>query len=87
MIDAPARVRHLKGVVNSEQVPERCYSDVADGSSGNRKLAIGCVFCAYKKKCWSDANGGKGLRAFQYSNGVRYLTTVAKTPNVDEVDV
>lgn len=87
MIDAPARVRHLKGVVNSEQVPERCYSDVADGASGNRKLAIGCVFCAYKKKCWSDANGGKGLRAFQYSNGVRYLTTVAKTPNVDEVDV
>lgn len=87
MIDAPARVRHLQGMVKSSVAPERCYSDAKDGESGNRKLAIGCVFCPYKKKCWADANGGAGLRAFKYSNGVRYLTTVAKTPNVEELEL
>lgn len=87
MIDAPARVRHLQGMVKSSVAPARCYSDAKDGESGNRKLAIGCVFCPYKKKCWADANGGAGLRAFKYSNGVRYLTTVAKTPNVEELEL
>ena len=87
MIDAPARVRHLKGMVQSETVPARCYNDAKDGESGNRKLAIGCVFCPYKKKCWADANGGAGLRAFKYSNGVRYMTQVAKTPNVEELEI
>ena len=85
MIDAPARVRELKKLETMDTVPERCYSDEEDGASGNRKLAIGCVFCGYKKECWADANNGKGLRAFQYSNGVRYLTQVHKTPNVDEI--
>ena len=85
MIDAPARVRELKQVEKMETAPERCYSDEPDGASGNRKLAIGCVFCAFKNTCWSDANGGKGLRSFQYSNGVRYLTHVEKTPNVEEI--
>lgn len=87
MIDAPARVRHLKGVVKEGQAPARCYSDAKDGESGNRKLAIGCVFCPYKKKCWADANNGSGLRAFKYSNGVRYLTQVAKTPQVEELEL
>jgi len=87
MIDAPSRVNHLKDVVSKDTPPARCYGDLEDGKSGNRKLAIGCVFCSFKKKCWADANGGHGLRAFQYSNGVRYLTTVAKTPDVEEVQV
>jgi hypothetical protein len=87
MIDAPSRVRHLKQVAETETPPERCYGDTADGTSGNRKLAVGCVFCPYKHTCWSDANGGRGLRAFQYSNGVRYLTQVSKTPNVEELSI
>jgi hypothetical protein len=49
------------------------------------KLAIGCVFCGYKEHCWSDANQGKGLRKFKYSTGIRYLTQVHKTPDVEEV--
>jgi hypothetical protein len=85
MIDAPSRVRALKDVVQMETPPDKCYSDTADGTSGNRKLVIGCVFCAYKKKCWKDANNGEGLRAFKYSNGVRYLTNVARTPDVEEI--
>jgi len=85
MIDAPSRVRVLKDVVKMETPPEKCYTDTADGTSGNRKLVIGCVFCAYKKECWKDANNGEGLRAFKYSNGVRYLTNVARTPDVEEI--
>ncbi len=56
-----------------------------DGASGNRKLAIGCLYCSHKRTCWSDANQGKGLRVFQYAKGYRFLTNVAKEPNVDEV--
>jgi hypothetical protein len=85
MIDAPSRVRALKDVVQMETAPDKCYSDTADGTSGNRKLVIGCVFCPYKKECWKDANNGAGLRAFKYSNGIRYLTTVARTPDVEEI--
>ena len=87
MIDAPSRVSYLKDMVTKDAAPARCYDTIADGKSGNRKLAIGCVFCSFKKKCWADANGGQGLRAFKYSNGVRYLATVAKTPDVEEVQV
>ena len=87
MIDAPSRVSYLKDMVTKDAAPARCYDTIADGKSGNRKLAVGCVFCGFKKKCWADANGGQGLRAFKYSNGVRYLTTVAKTPDVEEVQV
>ncbi len=79
MIDASKRINFLKGVTASDTPPERCYNDVPDGTSGNRKLAIGCVFCSYKTKCWDN------LRAFKYSNGVRYLTKVARVPDVEEI--
>jgi len=35
--------------------------------------------------CWSDANQGKGIRTFKYSNGTRELVQVVKTPDVEEV--
>ena len=85
MINAGTRVKNLKKIVSSPTVPDRCYNDVPDGKSGNYKLAIGCVYCKHKKECWSDANNGKGLRAFQYANGKRFLTKVSKTPEVREV--
>lgn len=87
MINAGDRINELKQVVDKDTPPPRCYSDEADGASGNRKLAIGCVYCPFKKSCWSDANGGMGLRGFKYSNGIRYLTVTAKIPNVEEVAV
>lgn len=85
MINAKERVQYLKGVLDSKTVPDRCYSDIPEGVSGNRKLAIGCVFCPHKRECWSDANGGKGLRAFKYEKGATYLTNVAKEPRVEEI--
>lgn len=85
MINATDRIKNVKNFVKSSVAPERCYPDEEDGKSGNRKLAVGCIYCPYKDDCWKDANGGQGLRKFKYSNGIRYLTTVAKTPDVPEV--
>jgi hypothetical protein len=78
------RISVLREVVSQEPPPPRCYDDIPEGKSGNRKLAIGCSYCAFKDDCWSDANGGKGLRKFFYSRGPVWLTEVKKEPKVDE---
>ena len=75
------RIKNIKKVVKAETPPERCYETVADGKSGNMKLAVGCSYCAYKHECW-----GKDLRTFIYSTGPRYLTEVKFIPSVLEVD-
>jgi hypothetical protein len=85
MINAKERIDYLKGAMDKANPPNRCYDDVPDGASGNRKLAFGCFYCEHKRTCWSDANEGKGLRVFNYANGNRYLTQVKKAPNVEEV--
>ena len=85
MINAKERVQYLKGALESKTIPDRCYSDIPEGVSGNRKLAIGCVFCPHKRECWSDANNGQGLRAFKYEKGPTYLTQVSKEPRVEEI--
>ena len=85
MINAKERIDYLKGAMEQDTPPDRCYSDAVDGASGNRKLAFGCFYCEHKRTCWSDTNEGKGLRVFQYANGYRYLTQVKKAPNVEEV--
>tara|TARA_R110002020_G_scaffold164641_1_gene351468 strand:+ start:2657 stop:3544 length:888 start_codon:yes stop_codon:yes gene_type:complete len=87
MIDAKKRVKDLKRIVANSSPPDKCYADIPDGKSGNYKLNIGCVYCAHKRKCWSDSNNGKGLRAFQYATGKRYLTKIKKEPNVEEINV
>ena len=69
---------NLKGALD---LPDRCYSDIPEGVSGNRKLAIGCVFCPHKE----SANQGKGLRAFKYEKGPTYFTNIAKEPRVEEI--
>lgn len=79
------RISHLKDVVASERIPERCYPAEPDGASGNLKLGLNCSYCAHKDRCWSDANAGRGLRTFLYSGRPRFLTHVAREPNVAEV--
>lgn len=85
MISAAGRINKVKQVLTKDTPPERCYADEPEGKSGNRKLAIGCVFCSFREECWKDANGGMGIRSFKYSNGIKHLTTVAKVPDVPEV--
>tara|TARA_A100000172_G_scaffold18320_2_gene10068 strand:- start:18019 stop:18876 length:858 start_codon:yes stop_codon:yes gene_type:complete len=85
MINASNRIKHLKEVVKGSSVPSRCYDAIPDGKSGNLKLSTGCIYCRHKGLCWADANQGKGIRTFKYSNGTRDLVKVIKTPDVEEV--
>ena len=79
------RIETLKNNLASETPPERCYEPVVEGKKGNLRLGSGCSYCGFKNQCWSDANNGKGLRAFKYSNGIKYFTRVTSTPNVQEI--
>ena len=87
MINASQKIDYLRNAIKDSEPPSRCYDDVPDGKSGNMQLAVGCNYCPYKFDCWSDANNGKGLRAFQYANSVKYLTKVDREPNVPELQV
>tara|TARA_R100000750_G_scaffold55401_1_gene41501 strand:+ start:216 stop:1076 length:861 start_codon:yes stop_codon:yes gene_type:complete len=87
MPDVSTKIKKIKTVVKEDNPPPRCYPDIPDGSSGNRKLDFGCVYCSYKLPCWADANNGKGLRKFKYSNGPRYFTKIFKTPNTEEEEL
>ena len=81
MINFRERIGEVKKIIHDSDPPEHCYETKADGKSGNMKLAIGCMYCDYKKVCWSDANNGKGLRVFDYSDGKHFLTHVEREPN------
>lgn len=75
------RIEELKEVIALPEPPERCYEDIPDGKSGNRKLDTGCSYCAHKFRCWPT------LRTFIYSSGPRYLTHVERVPDVPETNV
>ena len=79
------KISSIKKAIKLDSPPDKCNNDEPDGKSGNMKLARGCTWCRFKHDCHSDANEGKGLRVFKYSTGFRYLTQVAKAPNVIEV--
>lgn len=83
--NARQRIKELQNDLKNKDVPpQRCYEDEPDGTSGNRKLSVGCSYCAYKMDCWKDSNNGDGLRKFIYSKGPRWLTKVVNEPNVNE---
>ena len=86
MINANKRIKYMKEIVSSNEPPPRCYPDIEDGKSGNRKLNVNCSYCKHKYYCWKDANDGDGLRTFLYSNGPRYLTRIERKPDVMEVE-
>ena len=85
MINSHDRVKHLKGIVKSDTVPEKCYEDEPSGVAGNRVLSKSCGWCEFHNHCWSDANNGVGLRSFQYADNVRKYTKVVKLPKVQEI--
>ena len=83
--NAKIKIERIKEAISKDTPPELCYQPVPEGKSGNMKLAVGCVYCPHKNDCWKESNGGKGLRAFRYASGIKYLTRVAALPKVDEV--
>ena len=82
-VDVKDRIRHVKEVVSSEDIPPRCFSPEPMGKTGNLKLPAGCSYCPFNLECWRDV----GLRKFIYSTGPVYLTHVEKEPNVPEVEI
>ncbi len=80
-----SRIKQIKSQVKKKTLPDFCYEPVADGTSGNFKLARGCTWCPHKFECHKDANDGEGLRVFQYSKGMSYLTRVVREPKVEEI--
>ena len=77
-----ARISSMKDYLKLDELPPRCYPDVPEGKSGNRRLGTSCSYCPYKYDCWSDANHGNGLVAYKYASGIKYFTRVAKEPQV-----
>lgn len=74
-------VDHKREVLaQAEPPPQKCYPDVEEGKSGNRKLGVGCSYCPFKHTCWS------GLRTFIYSSGPVFLTHTVREPKVPEVN-
>jgi len=74
-----ARINTQTYAIHSDTIPDRGYSPVPEGKSGNLKIPMPCSYCAFKFQCWPD------LRGFAYSNGPVYLTHVAKLPKVPEI--
>ena len=77
-----ARISSMKDYLKLDELPPRCYPDVPEGKSGNRRIGTSCSYCPYKHECWSDANHGNGLISYKYASGVKYFTRVAKEPQV-----
>lgn len=84
-VNIPEKINSLIPALELDTMPERCYNPIPDGAKGNMKLPKNCNWCKYKYTCHEDANDGEGLRAFQYSNGISYLTKVVVEPRVDEI--
>ena len=78
-VDYGRYVNQTKTAVASDNVPSRGYPTEEDGKSGNEKLGVNCSYCEWKHKCYP------GLRTFLYSGGPRFLTKVARVPDVHEV--
>jgi hypothetical protein len=83
-VDAQRTAESVAEALSQPKLPKRAFEAEAMGTSGNMKLPVNCSYCPFKKDCWSDANGGVGLRAFSYSTGPVFLTEVKKVPNVVE---
>ena len=77
-------IKTLKSTLEQDTPPEKCYEFKTE-KNGNKTLATGCMFCSHKWECHADANDGKGLRVFKYSNKNVMLAEVVKQPNVDEI--
>jgi hypothetical protein len=67
-----------KALIALPAPPPRGFSDEPDGKSGNRKLGVHCSYCSFKQTCWPS------LQTFAYSTGPRFLTNVAREPNVQK---
>lgn len=74
------RIRDYKSIVALGGPPPCTCETVPDGKSGNIKLGTVASYSAFKHCCFPN------LRTFIYADGPRYLTHVARKPDVPELD-
>lgn len=72
-------IERKRMMLETASLPHRAFMPVPDGKSGNEKLHTKCSYCSFKTDCYPKA------RVFAYSDGPRFLTTVARLPNVPEM--
>ena len=82
--DTKSLIKSLNTKLASDTPPERCY-ELKTEKNGNKIIPVGCQFCIHKFECYADANKGKGLRVFKYSNKNVFLADVVKEPNVEDI--
>ncbi len=70
--------------VDEQDVP-KAYAPEPYGKSGNMALAMPCSYCSFKRQCWKDSNGGKGLRTFAYSHKPVDLVEIKREPKAPEI--
>lgn len=79
--NAEDEISNKKKMLDSDSPPDKCYSDKPEGKAGNKILGSECSYCNHKVHCWEN------LRAFKYSNGIKYFTNVEKEPKVEEIQL
>lgn len=70
------KIRTIRESLKSDNPPERCYKPVLlYKKDKNSPLILGreCSYCPFKYFCWSDVNGGKGLKVLEYAVEDKYL--------------
>ena len=77
----------VTAVCGNELEAERAYTPEPYGKSGNMKLATACSYCAFKQRCWRDANGGHGLRGYLYSHGPVWFTDITRPPKASVPEI
>jgi len=75
-----SKINRNKIIVEQSTAPACTCGTRERGQSGNIELDVRASYSAYKFCCFPS------LRTFLYSDGPVYLTRVAKTPDVPEVD-
>jgi hypothetical protein len=82
-VDVRSKIKSCKYTVSQPTPPvKKCYDPVPEGKSGNMTIHRNCTFCTHKFECWKGE-----VRAFKYSDGIKLLTSVVKTPSVEEVEL
>lgn len=79
LAEVPGMIEDRKAAVLKDMPPDRAFSPVPEGKSGNTKLPVNCSYCDFKKACWPEA------RKFIYSTGPRWLVDVVREPDVMEI--
>jgi len=72
--DIEEKIKEVKKSVEGEDQPSKCALPIADGKSGNLKLATICSYCKYKRHCYPE------VRGFATGSGPKFLTTVVNVP-------